>query len=31
MILVVTLVEKFTEGGWITTVITATLVAAVLR
>jgi amino acid transporter len=27
MILVVTLVEKFTEGGWVTTVITATLVA----
>jgi amino acid transporter len=27
MILVVTLVEKFTEGGWITTLITATLVA----
>ncbi len=27
MILVVTIVEKFTEGGWITTVITATLVA----
>jgi amino acid transporter len=26
MILVVTLVEKFTEGGWITTVITAALV-----
>ena len=26
MILVVTIVEKFTEGGWITTVITATLV-----
>ncbi|MEO8840503.1 MAG: APC family permease [Kofleriaceae bacterium] len=26
MILVVTLVEKFTEGGWITSVITATLV-----
>jgi hypothetical protein len=27
MILVVTIVEKFTEGGWVTTVITATLVA----
>ena len=27
MILVVTLVEKFTEGGWVTSVITATLVA----
>jgi hypothetical protein len=27
MILIVTLVEKFTEGGWITTVITAGLVA----
>ena len=27
MILVVTVVEKFTEGGWVTTVITATLVA----
>jgi amino acid transporter len=26
MILVVTIVEKFTEGGWITTVITATVV-----
>ncbi len=26
MILVVTIVEKFTEGGWLTTVITATLV-----
>jgi amino acid transporter len=27
MILVVTVVEKFTEGGWVTTVITAALVA----
>ena len=27
MILIVTLVEKFTEGGWVTTLITATLVA----
>ncbi|HEX7701624.1 MAG TPA: APC family permease, partial [Kofleriaceae bacterium] len=27
MILIVTLVEKFTEGGWITSVITASLVA----
>nr|HEX4317975.1 APC family permease [Kofleriaceae bacterium] len=30
MILVVTLIEKFTEGGWITAVITAALVAVCL-
>jgi amino acid transporter len=31
MILVVTLVEKFTEGGWLTAVITVTLVALCVR
>jgi len=31
MILVVTLVEKFTEGGWITSVITASLVVLCFR
>jgi len=30
MILVITVIEKFTEGGWVTTVITAALVAVCL-